>query len=324
MNMFKINQEGTMKKILCLGLMVLMGSFLNNTVVAADVQVGLAWVGKSGMANRVSEGFVAEVAELAPQIKLEAQKDLQSLDALKEVVDRFQKEKKAMVILRSNGAEWLGKNPPALPTFIGGCNHPKILGAVQNLERPEGNITGVTYYLPVTSQFDVFQAILPKMDSVLLLMGKGNPSAPIDQAGTKEVCAKRNIKYKEVMAESREEVLKAVAEHKDKVSAMIIGNQALVIDITKDIMAEAGKTPVFSYSSEPVKDGALGGFVADDEKLGRMLAQSLVDVVVKGMAIGTVPVKVDPKPLFYVNAKTAQKIGVEVPFEILQAATVVE
>jgi putative ABC transport system substrate-binding protein len=313
-----------MKKILCLGLMVLMGSFFSNTVVAADIQVGLAWVGKSGMANRVSEGLVTGVAELAPQIKLEVHKELQSLDDLKEVVDRFQKEKKAMVILRSNGAEWLGKNPPSLPTFIGGCNHPKILGAVQNLEQPEGNITGVTYNLPVASQFDVFQAILPELHSVLLLMGKGNPSAMIDQAGTKEVCAKRNIEYKEVMAGSKEEALRAVAEQKEKVSAMIIGNQALVIDITKEISGAAGKTPVFSYSSEPVKEGALGGFVADDQKLGRMLAQSLVDVVVKRKAIGTVPVKVDPKPKFYVNAKTAQRIGVEVPFEILQAATVVE
>jgi len=313
-----------MKKILCLGLMVLIGFLFNNTIAAADIQVGLAWVGKSGMSNRVAEGFMGGVAELAPQIKLEVHKDLQSLDDLKGVVDRFQKEKKAMVILRSNGAEWLGKNPPVLPTFIGGCNHPKILGAVQNLEQPEGNITGVTYYLPVTSQFDVFQAILPKLDSVLLLAGKMNPSAAIDQAGTKEVCAKRNIQYIEVMAESKEEVLKAVAKHKEKVSAMIIGNQALVIDITKEILAAAGKTPVFSYSSEPVKDGALGGFVADDHKLGRMLAQSLVEVVVKGMKVAAVPVKVDPKPKFYVNAKTAQKIGVEVPFEILQAATVVE
>jgi putative ABC transport system substrate-binding protein len=68
----------------------------------------------------------------------------------------------------------------------------------------------------------------------------------------------------------------------------------------------------------------LGGFVAEDQKLGRMLAESLVDVVIKGKKIGAVPVKVDPKPMFYVNAKTAQKIGVEVPFQILQAATVVE
>lgn len=44
----------------------------------------------------------------------------------------------------------------------------------------------------------------------------------------------------------------------------------------------------------------------------------------EGKKIGTVPVKVDPKPMFYVKAKTAHKIGVEVPFEILQAATVVE
>ena len=68
----------------------------------------------------------------------------------------------------------------------------------------------------------------------------------------------------------------------------------------------------------------LCGFVADDEKLGNMLAESLVEVLKNGRSIKDVPVKVDLDPKFYVNAKTAEKLGLEIPFAILEAAVVVE
>jgi putative ABC transport system substrate-binding protein len=43
-----------------------------------------------------------------------------------------------MVILRSNGAKWLGENLPSVPTFIGGCNNPVQLGSLKNMQAPEG------------------------------------------------------------------------------------------------------------------------------------------------------------------------------------------
>lgn len=287
-------------------------------------EIGFAWAGKSGMANRVTTGFEKGMAEFAPDIKIEAHKELPSVEALAEVAAGFQKEKDGMVILRSNGAKWLGMNPPAIPTFIGGCNHPGQLGAVKDLEAPEGNITGVTYFLPVSTQFETFKAILPGLESVLLLFDPSNPSEAIDRQGTREVCESLGIAYNEKGCGSKEEVVAAVQEYQGKVGAMIIGNQATIIDNTTAAVEAAGTTPVLAYSSKPVKDGAVGGFVADDVQLGYMLAQSVADVLLKGKAVKAVPVKMDPKPKFYVNVKSAQRLGLEVPYEILEAATIVE
>ena len=314
-----------MKKLISVLWMALTICFLGSSITfASSLEIGMGWVGKSGMATRVTKGFEQGIKDLAPDIKIEYQKELDSLDALSDVVDRWKKEKKAMVILRSNGAEWLANNSPSIPTFIGGCNNPSELGVVKNLNSPEGQITGVTYFLPVATQFDIFQAILPNMKSVLLLLGKGNPSAVVDQSGTKEICSKLGIEYYEAFCSSVEEAIEAVNQYKGKVSTVIVGNQAVIMDKTDKIVAAAGKTPVLAYSSKPVMIGALGGFVADDVKLGYMLAQSLVDVMVKGKAIKDVPVKVDPEPKFFVNAKTAQRIGIEIPFNILEAANVIE
>ncbi|MCP4687074.1 MAG: hypothetical protein GY859_03430, partial [Desulfobacterales bacterium] len=254
--------------------------FFGMATAAGALELGVAWAGKSGMAKRVTAGFEKGMKEFAPDVNIEYKKELGSVDKLAEVAARFQKEKAGMVILRSNGAKWLAKNPPNIPTFIGGCNNPVQLGAVKNMDAPEGNITGVTYYLPARVQFETFQAILPAMKSVLLLAGAGNPSAKIDEAETREVCAELGLEYNEKEVSSGEEAVAAVKDLGGKVSAVIIGNQAVVMDNASDIVAAAGKTPVFSYSSKPVKDGALGGFVADDGALGYMLAQTVVDVLI--------------------------------------------
>lgn len=314
-----------MKKLFSIvSVLVIVGLTMFHTASASTLEIGMGWAGKSGMANRVAQGFEEGLKKFAPGVKVEYQKELASVDDLAGHVARWQASKKGMVLLRSNAAKWLGKNSPSIPTFIGGCNHPGQLGAIANLDAPEGNITGVTYFLSAKSQFQIFKEIIPNMTSILLLLGSGNPSAGVDQEGTKAVCREMNITYQEQFCASGEEAVAAVKQWQGKVSVIIVGNQAVVMDKTDQIVAAAGKTPVVAYASNPVKMGALCGFVADDIKLGYQLAQSMADVLLNGKAVRDVPVKVDEKPKFFVNAKTAQAIGLEIPYNLLEMATIIE
>ena len=249
-------------------LMALLALCFSSNLYAVDI--GVAWEGKSGMANTVIKGFDEGIK--GSGINVEYQKDLASVDELVKVMSRFQKEKAGMVILRSTGAELLIKNPPTIPTFLGACNNPAKLGVVKNMKAPEGNITGASYYIPGIIHVELIKTILPGVKSVMLLLDKEHPSAPIENEETKAGCATLKITYHGKMCSSVDEILTAVKENKDKVSAFIIGTQALVFDNTPKIIDAAGKTPVFAYSEKPIKSGALGGYVANDEKLGKMLA----------------------------------------------------
>lgn len=291
---------------------------------ALALDVGVAWVGKSGMSNRVEEGMTNKLMQIGPDIKLEVRKELATMDDLKAAIADFEKSKKAMVIIRSSGVEYLTKNPTKIPTFVGGAHDLRALGAVKNLQAPEGNITGVTYALPVDTQFETFMAVLPKMKSVILLTEKGHPSGKIDIDNTDAATKKVGLSFKSIEISSTDEAIAAVKNNIGKTDAFIIGNQAKVFDIGKAIVQAAGNTPVLSYAEKPISEGAIGGFVPDDRKLGGMLAESIVDVMINKKPISTVPVKVDPKPIFYVNGKSAERLKVEIPFEILQAAKVVE
>ncbi|MEW6536609.1 MAG: ABC transporter substrate binding protein [Candidatus Auribacterota bacterium] len=298
--------------------------FIAGTAWTEDIQVGVTYFGKSGMSERVLSGMKDKLNEIAPAIKVEYQEALENEEAFAAVVDRFQKEKAGMVIMRSGGAEWLAKNPPSIPTFIGACNHPAQLGAVKNLEAPEGNITGVTYFLPRETQFEIFKLLISDMDSLFLLTEEGHPSSDIDEAETKALCTKMGLKYNGKKCSSVDDVLAAIDANKDSVSVFIIGSQNLLMENTDKFTAKYPDEIFLAYSSEPVKSGALGGFVADDYKLGVFLAQSMADVLVNGKQVSEVPVKVDPDPKFFVNVKVAERLGISIPYEILEAATVIE
>lgn len=307
-----------------LALFVLASLSVSVSSLAADIEVGVAWYAKSGMADRVVEGMTARLAEVAPQVKLEFHKALADGPALEAVVQDFQANKAGMVIMRSACAKTVGKMGPTIPTFIGASNHPAHLGVIQNIDAPEGKITGVTYALSAESQFSTFTAVVPGMKSVYLLLEEGHPSSAINEADTKAICDKMGLTLQSKLFTNADEIAGAVAAAKDNVSIFLIGSQALVMDNTSAIVGAAGKTPVLAYAQKPVKDGALCGLAADDVKLGAMLADSMVDVLVNGKPISSVPVKFDAKPKLYINAKTVEMLGLDVPYDILSLAEIIE
>ena len=265
---------------------VLSCSLLSSHIFAENV--GVTWFGKSGMAKRVMTGVEERLGEVAPDIQLEYKDTQPSLEELGNRIKEFEGNKDAIIVMRSNGAKFLAKNPSSLPTFIGATNDPQTLGTVKNPDAPEGTITGVTYALPVDVQFETFQAILPEMQSLLLLTEKGHPSGPIEAAKTKGITEELGLTYNHLEVENLDQLLETVKANVGQYDAMIMGTQAVLIDNAKVLVETAGATPVLAFSSKPVKDGALGGFVADDHKLGRMLADSLVDVLKNGKKIAEV------------------------------------
>lgn len=293
--------------------------------LASSVEVGVAWQGQSGMARAVLEGAQARLAEIAPDVSLEIRGELDSIDELHSVATEFQNSGvDGMIILRSSGSVYLSENPPSVPTFIGGNNHPVRLGAVDSLEAPSGNVTGVTYYIDLEGPLTSFMALAPQVSSFLLVSQTGYSSSAIDGEGTMAACESLGLSCKQVFATGADEVAAVVADEIGAFDAVILGNQAAVFEHAQAALGAAGGKPVFSYAAKGVQNGALGGVIADDNALGAMLADSLVDVLVNGKPVSEVGIKMDPEPLLYINMTTAMQLGLEPPIEYLSIAQIIE
>jgi putative ABC transport system substrate-binding protein len=293
--------------------------------VAEAKEVAVIWDTKSAMVSSVVMGFLPKMRELAPDLKVSLHRELTDMDEVKRVFHENEQRVDGIVLLRSSGAKFLGTITPRVPCFIGACNDPGELGVIKNPDAPEGMITGVTYFIPYKKRFDIILSLFPGTKTVALLVQQGHPSGPIEQAGTREECARHGIAYKEVVASNLNE-LQSKTRSLGKVDLYIITNTALVMDNVINLLpiANASKTPIFSYADKPVKSGAVAGIAADDTKLGGMLAESGVDVIVYGKPVSKVPVMMDPNPMLTINEGMMRSLGLQFPESVLKTATILK
>ncbi|MBI5568888.1 MAG: hypothetical protein HY914_02995 [Desulfomonile tiedjei] len=294
--------------------------------LAAEKKIAVMWVGESEMPTNVIKGFLPRLKELAPDMRVTVKMALPDFQIAGQLFHDFETQMDGIVFLRSGGAEFLGKAKPKIPCFVGDTNNPRELGVVLNLEKPEGNITGVTNYVPYSKRLAAIQTIFPNVKSVGLLLEKDHPGTPIDQEGTSTECEKLRIEYQEFVAANRDDLAKGAKELASKVQLLIASSTALCEDNTPLLVeiSHATKVPLFAYSDAAVKNGALAGLAARSDVLGRMLADSVVDVVVKGKPVAQVPVKTDPDPRIALNEKEMEFFGIRLPPSVLREAQIVK
>lgn len=287
-------------------------------------EVAVIWDTKSAMVSDLIMGFLPAMRQIAPDLKVNLYRELKEMEEAKRVFHECESTMDGIAFLRSSGAEYLATINPKVPCFVGACNNPAELGVIKNLNAPEGKVTGVTYFIPYDKRFSIILTMFPYVKSVALLVEQGHPSGPIEQAGTRAECQRRGIVYNEVVASDLQGLLQKTKDL-GKVDLYIISNTRLIMDNIVNLLpiANASKTPMFSYAVKPVKSGAVAAVAADDTKLGAMLAESVVDVVVKGKPVSSVPVKMDPDPKITINENMMKALELKFPDSILQKAQMV-
>lgn len=315
-------------RALAVGAALIMGVLgaLNEESLAADKKVAIMWHGKSTMQKRITSAFFWRCKEIAPNLAVTVKREIPTAEEAEKIFWEYEKTMDGIVYLRSFGAEFLAKVNTRIPLFIGGCNDPRDLGVIRNLEAPEGNITGVTYHIPFDKRFQVIRALFPLVKRIGIVLQKDHPVAMIDGSGTRDQCGKLGIEYREIVPKDRAELEKAAYAVAQEVDLIIVSNCVLAFDNVTAILPAANKRniPLFSYAEKAVPLGATAGISASDEKMGRMLADSVVDVVVNGKRISQVPVKMDPDPRILINQAMIQFLRLTFPDDIMKKADIIK
>lgn len=282
--------------------------------------VGVAWESPSGMADRVLAGMQQV---LPKEIVLDIRKNLEGPEALRKAISEFEATKNAMVIMRSSGAIVLASRTLAIPTFIGAANNPMELGVAESLKKPKKNLSGVTYYLPARMKLETFQQIYPNLKNILLLVEEGHPSSPIDVRETLEAAPELGLSVEVASCRTLKEAQRAI-EQSQQDTSLVLGSQALFIDNASELVQSAGKRPIFSYSEKPVEKGAFCGVVAEDVKLGTILGNMISSVLLQGIDVNSLGIETDPNPKLFLNVSRIEALGLNIPYDLLETATLIQ
>jgi ABC-type uncharacterized transport system, periplasmic component len=206
-----------------------------------------------------------------------------------------------------------------IPIVMAITPDPVASGLVDSLARPGGNITGFTSATRELSgkRLELLTAMIPRLSRVGILSGFSAFKDYEDAARTLNV----PLRILEVRAPTSELPKLFQVAAKERLSAVITTSVPSLSVHRKQIadLALQHQLPLMSESVTVVEAGGLASYDAHREEIYRRAA-IYVDKILKGAKPADLPVEQATKFEMVVNLKTAKRIGVMIPPNVLARA----
>ncbi len=201
--------------------------------------------------------------------------------------------------------------------FVMGDLDPVQAGLVASLNRPGGNVTGVTPLISLLGEkrLELLHQLVPQASEIGYLVNPSNPNFEPEQANVQAAATAlgHHVLLLRATSESAIETAFATAAQL-KAGAILVGNDALFYARRDQIVALATRhaIPAMYNSREFVESGGLMSYGAS-LVTGYRQAGTYVGRILKGEKPGDLPVLQPTKFDLVINLKTAKSLGVKVP-----------
>jgi putative ABC transport system substrate-binding protein len=195
-------------------------------------------------------------------------------------------------------------------------------GLVESLSHPGGNLTGVFGARdPVAKQLELYRLLMPRLHRVLMLIDPEDPSTERLLVQARAAAAQRPRPLElDIREASTEQDLKRTFQSLRPGEfdgafllspRLRLNHTALTIEL-----AERAGLPVQAHRKDWAEQGALFSYGVDIAPVGRAGAR-FVDSILRGASPGDLPVEEVAALQFAINLKTASRLGIKVPQEMI-------
>ena len=197
-------------------------------------------------------------------------------------------------------------------------------GLVASLARPGGNVTGMSLMAPDLGgkRLELLKEALPRCARVAVVWNSANPYPAFVFNETKAAGQALGVQVHSLEVRSPEDFPGAFAVTQSlRPDALIVVEDPLTVSHRKPIIEFAARhrVPALYGLKEFAVDGGLISYGASLADLYRRAA-GYVDKILKGAKPADLPVQQPTKFEFFINLKTAQALGLEIPATLLARA----
>jgi len=236
-------------------------------------------------------------------------------------------------LLRLHAAVFFANGPPAVRAiraqsasvpivfFMG--EDPVKEGLVESLNRPGGNITGVTNFQNQLfgKQLGLLREIAPKAAVIAFLINPRNPNAEPDISDARTAAAAAGQELRIFAASTEGDLeLAFAAMAQQRIGGLLVGVDSfgLSAEHFTAVVAQYAIPPVYNMRDYPVA-GGLMSYGASRVEAWRQ-AGTYVGRILKGGKAGELPVLQSSKFEFVLNLRTARALNIEMPSGVLSIA----
>jgi putative ABC transport system substrate-binding protein len=197
-------------------------------------------------------------------------------------------------------------------------------GFVTSLNRPGGNITGISWFGVQLSgkAMGLLLELVPSASVIALLLNPQNPQSRVSQQYAQEAARTFGRQLLVFKAGTPSEINTTFAVLRERrVGALLVGADPFYAGRRQQIVAQAARDaiPVMYANREFVADGGLASYGNDPLDAYRR-AGVYAGRILNGASPSDLPIEQATKFQFVINLKTAKALGLTVPPTLLASA----
>jgi putative ABC transport system substrate-binding protein len=208
-----------------------------------------------------------------------------------------------------------------IPVVFTAVTDPVGAKLVSSLERPGGNVTGLSDLSPIGLHLDLIREIAPDTARLGVIYNPGEANSITLLELIRKEAPARGLEIVEAAAPRSADVLPAAESLVGKVDAIYVPTDNTVVTALEAVVKVGtdNRLPVFAGDTDSVARGAIAALGFNYYDLGRQTGK-IVARVLEGANPGDIPVEGVQITELYLNPGAAESMGVTIPPEMLERA----
>lgn len=220
-------------------------------------------------------------------------------------------------------AQGLASASSDIPVVMGAISDPVGAKLVKNLEKPEGNVTGVSNHVPHAQTVELIQTVTPNAKTIGVLYASSEDNSVSQVKEFTQYAEEAGLTVVEYAVPSTNEITTTMSVMTSKVDAIFVPQDNTIASAFPTVVtaANAAKVPVYSSVDTMVKQGSIASVSQSQYDLGIETAKIAVKILA-GKKVSEVPVNVVDTGTPTVNLKAAKELGITIPDSLLKEADI--
>ena len=220
-------------------------------------------------------------------------------------------------------AQGLASASSDIPVVMGAISDPVGAKLVKNLEKPEGNVTGVSNHVPHAQTVELIQTVTPNAKTIGVLYASSEDNSVSQVKEFTQYAEEAGLTVVEYAVPSTNEITTTMSVMTSKVDAIFVPQDNTIASAFPTVVtaANAAKVPVYSSVDTMVKQGSIASVSQSQYDLGIETAKIAVKILA-GKKVSEVPVNVVDTGTPTVNLKATKELGITIPDSLLKEADI--
>lgn len=290
------------------------------------LQVGVVQIMEHTSLDTIRESFLQQMEQLGygeDKVDYDIQNAQGEQTNLATICQKFVGDEVDMIVaIATPTAQTAAAATSDIPIIFSAVTDPVEAKLLTDPQHPDGNVTGTSDAIPVDQVMQLCQKLTPEVQKIGFMYTTSEINSQVTTEQAMAVAEQMGYETQLMTISEVSELQQAAQSLAQEVDAIYVPIDNTIAQ-AMPVLAQVGidfQIPIYPGADSMVQDGGFATVGIDYTKLGQKTAEMAASVL-EGTPVSELPVETLSEFGTYINQTTAEQIGVEIPQEIAETAT---